>query len=86
MQSNQEAGKGRSDCVIKPIDKSKSAVIVEFKHVKNIPPGGLKQEAQDGLKQIEEKSYAHNLKNEGYTHILKYGIAFHKKNCEVVME
>ena len=46
----------------------------------------LKELAQKGLKQIEEKSYIHNLKSEGYARILKYGIAFHKKNCEVAME
>jgi len=86
VYSNQEAGKGRSDCVIKPIDKNNNAVIVEFKHVKKIPPGDLKEEAQKGLKQIEEKAYFHNLKKEGYWQILKYGIAFHKKSCEVAME
>ena len=71
--------------MIKPIDKRKNAVIVEFKHAKMLPPGGLKEEAHEGLKQIEEKAYAHDLKTEGYTRILKYGIAFHKKNCEVAM-
>jgi len=85
VYSNPEAGKGRTDCVIKPVDKSKSAVIVEFKHVKK-PPVDLKEEAQKGLKQIEEKAYIHTLKQEGYAHVFTYGIAFHKKNCEVVME
>jgi hypothetical protein len=88
VQSNQESGKGRSDCVIKPDDKSRSAVVVEFKHVKEKPQGeapDLKEEALKGLKQIEEKAYVHNLKKEGYENILKYGIAFHKKSCEVVM-
>ena len=91
--SNQESGKGRSDCVIKPDDKSRSAVIVEFKHVKELPPGGaleelrgLKEEARKGLNQINEKAYVHNLKKEGYGQIYKYGIAFHKKSCEVAME
>ena len=85
VQSNQESGKGRSDCVIKPLDKSKSAVIVEFKHIKNMPPGGLMEEALSGLEQIEEKTYTHSLKREGYERVFKYGIAFHKKTCEVAM-
>jgi hypothetical protein len=85
VYSNPEAGKGRSDCVIKPIDKTGSAVIVEFKHVRKIPPGNLKEEARNGLKQIEEKAYTHQLKQEGYERIFKYGIAFHKKMCEVAM-
>ena len=86
VYSNQEAGKGRSDCVIKPIDKAQSAVIVEFKHVKKVPPGDLNTEAQNALKQIAEKTYIHNLKKEGYERIYKYGIAFHKKTCVVAME
>ena len=47
---------------------------------------GYEEEAQKGLKQIEEKAYIHNLKQEGYERVYKYGIAFHKKNCEVAME
>jgi hypothetical protein len=45
----------------------------------------LREEAQKGLKQINEKAYIHTLHKEGYTRIYKYGIAFHKKNCEVAM-
>ena len=82
---NQESGKGRSDCIIKPDDKSKNVVVVEFKHVRG-EPQDLKQEAEKGIKQIEEKEFAHNLKNEGYGSILLYGIAFHKKSCEVAMK
>ena len=90
VYSNPEAGKGRSDCVIKPINKNNSAVVVEFKHVKKVSAGNLKEvlteEAQMGISQIEEKAYIHNLKREGYNRIYKYGIAFHKKNCEVAIE
>ena len=82
--SNQESGKGRSDCVIKPGDKNSSAVIVEFKHVRE-ESRDLKKEAQKGLSQIEEKAYIHNLKMEGYEKIITYSIAFHKKSCEVAM-
>ena len=90
--SNQESGKGRSDCMIKPDDKGKSAVVVEFKHLKELPADsaseqrGLEEEAQKGLEQIMEKAYIHNLKKEGYTNILSYGIAFRKKSCEVAMK
>ena len=82
--SNQESGKGRSDCIIKPDDKSKNAVIVEFKHLRQ-EPDDLMADAAKGLMQIEEKAYIHNLKKEGYRSILAYGIAFHKKSCEVAM-
>jgi hypothetical protein len=85
VYSNAESGKGRSDCLIKPVDKDNYAVVIEFKHVRE-EPCHLKEEAQKGLKQINEKAYIHNLHKEGYERIYKYGIAFHKKNCEVVME
>ena len=85
VYSNPESGKGRSDCLIKPIDKEQYAVVIEFKH-QSENKKNLKQEAQKGLKQIEEKAYIHNLKKEGYERIFKYGIAFYKKSCEVAME
>jgi len=82
--SNQESGEGRSDCMIKPHDKNKYAAVIEFKHVRN-PSVPLKQIAEEGLLQIEEKSYMQTLKNEGYEKIYKFSIAFYKKKCEVVM-
>ncbi|MCL2813502.1 MAG: ATP-binding protein [Oscillospiraceae bacterium] len=80
--SNRETGKGRADCVIKPADKSQGAVVVEFKHVRD-EPAELRAEAQRGLEQIEERVYVHELKQEGYKKVLLYGIAFHKKYCEI---
>ena len=83
--SNRESGKGRSDCVIKPMDKNAAAAVVEFKHLKN-ESQSLKAEAQKGLEQIGETAYVHDLEAEGYGRILKYGIAFYKKSCEVAIE
>jgi len=84
VYSNPESGKGRSDCLIKPNDKEKFAVVVEFKH-QSEDDKDLSDDAQIGLKQIEDKVYIHNLKKEGYKKIYKYGIAFHKKTCVVEM-
>ena len=83
VYSNPESGKGRSDCLLKPNDKEAYAVVIEFKHERDACD--LKKIAQKGLEQIDEKEYIHNLKREGYKRIYKYGIAFHKKNCEVAM-
>ena len=91
MAANRQARNCKSsgsrvlDCQIKPLDKGRPAVVMEFKHLDALP-GDLKKEARKGLEQIGAKSYTHNLKREGYGRIYKYGIAFHKKNCEVVME
>jgi len=85
VHSNQETGRGRADCMIKPFDMSEAAVIVEFKHLR-MEPVNLKEEAEKGLEQINNNAYSYNLRNEGYATIHKYGIAFYKKSCEVVME
>jgi len=85
VYSNPESGKGRSDCLIKPFDKEKYAVVIEFKHERE-EGKDLKGLALEGLKQVDEKVYIHNLQKEGYKRLYKYGIAFHKKNCEVAME
>ena len=84
VYSNPESGKGRSDCLIKPDDKSKYAVVIEFKH-QSKDGDDLYEDAQRGLEQIEDKKYIHTLKREGYQNIYKYSIAFHKKMCVVVM-
>ena len=88
VTSNTESGKGRLDCLIKPINKEKYAVVIEFKHKREISEDNedLKAEAQNALKQIDEKAYTHSLKNEGYRRVHKYGIAFHKKSCHVEMD
>ncbi|MCL2158255.1 MAG: ATP-binding protein [Oscillospiraceae bacterium] len=83
--SNAESGKGRSDCLIKPLDKEKHAVLIEFKH-KSENGKNLKAEAQRALRQIDEKAYVHGLNQEGYRRVYRYGIAFHMKNCDVALE
>jgi len=46
----------------------------------------MKKQILTGEESFEEKAYIHTLKKEGYARIFTYGIAFHKKNCEVAME
>ena len=82
--SNQESGKGRADLMIKPLNKEKPALIIEFKYLKRLSGGQtLVDLAQEGLNQIEEKKYATTLKNEGYERIYIYSMCFYKKECEM---
>lgn len=37
------------------------------------------------METFEEQKYDAELRNEGYTNILKYGICFYKKECMVRM-
>lgn len=79
--SNRETGDGRADLVLKPFDEQRKAVIIELKYTKD---GSLLEDGCDqALQQIEDKHYMDELLEDGYHHILKYGICFHKKNCKI---
>jgi len=45
----------------------------------------LEKDAQVALDQIEEKKYVEELTQEGYREVIKYGIAFYRKDCEVLV-
>ena len=45
----------------------------------------LEAVSEDALKQIEDRRYEEQLLEEGVEHILKYGIAFYKKKCKVIV-
>lgn len=46
--------------------------------------GKLEETCQKGLRQAEERGYARELAEDGYRHIIKYAIAFYKKDCEIM--
>ncbi|MDE5582187.1 MAG: ATP-binding protein [Ruminococcus sp.] len=81
--SNRENGTGRSDIVIKNVLTGKKAVIIEIKSVRDINIEAFDSKCNEALKQIEDRQYEVNLKNEGYTNIVKYGIAFREKRCRI---
>ena len=80
-KSNREAGNGRGDIFMKPVSIRQPAVIIEVKIADEAKD--LEKECNNALKQIEEKKYDDELKREGYTNIIKYGIAFYRKDCEI---
>jgi hypothetical protein len=57
------------------------AIIVELKVAKEFDK--LSNACENALKQIEDKNYAADWDKEGYKNIIKYGIGFYKKRCEV---
>lgn len=46
-------------------------------------PKELFTKPQDALQQIEDKKYAYELNEGGYEDIIKYGMAFYRKDCLV---
>ena len=95
ITSNNFAGKGRYDLLLKPknILRSKEGIIFELKIVnvtEKLDEGQirekLKNECEIALKQIEEKEYVSVLRNAGIEKVLKIGIAFYGKEFEVKFE
>ena len=78
LSSNKESGGGYYDLCLTSQDRS-LAIILEIKYAKE---NELDSACDKALKQIELKHYAEPLQKY-YTQILKYGIAFHKKECRV---
>ena len=78
-KSNRETGNGRGDILLMPISIRKPAVIIEVKIAKNAK--NLEKKCDEALKQIQSQKYENELHNEGYTQIIKYGIAFYRKDC-----
>ena len=82
--SNRETGLGRADLVLKtPRIRKGRAIVFELKAVKSLQE--LEKGCEAALKQIKEKKYQEELRQEGYENILAYGICFYRKECLVRM-
>ena len=81
VTSNRESGFGRYDVMIEPKDKSKDAIILEFKVLNHRRESSLEETVASALKQIEDKQYSSQLEARGFAkeRIRKYGIAFQGK-------
>ena len=79
--SNRESGNGRPDILLKYPSVKGKAVILEIKVSKTYQ--GLEAKCREALRQIEEQKYEQALRQEGYSQILKYGVAFYRKECMV---
>lgn len=81
ITSNRESGFDRYDVMLKPLQKSNPAVIMEFKVHNSRKEKSLDDTTANALKQIEEKKYQVQLLEEGIREerILKYGFAFQGK-------
>ena len=79
VQSNRESGNGRPDILLKYPSVRGKAVIIEIKVSKTYQ--GLEEKCDEALRQIEEQRYEEELRQEGYQNIMKYGVAFYRKEC-----
>lgn len=81
VSSNKESGDGYSGILIET-DDGESGIILEIKYAQD---GELDTACREALEQIGQKHYEEELLDEGIHHILKYGIAFYKKRCRVML-
>ncbi|MDR3012445.1 MAG: ATP-binding protein [Chitinispirillales bacterium] len=82
VKSNRESGHGRSDIVLYSMNGiDDKAIIFELKLAKSFDE--LSVACEDALEQIEKNNYAAYWHREGYRSIIKYGLGFYKKRCEV---
>ena len=77
--SNRESGNGRPDILLKYPSVRGKAVIIEIKVSKTYQE--LEKKCDEALRQIEEQRYEEELRQEGYQNIMKYGVAFYRKEC-----
>ena len=83
VESNFENGLGRSDVVVKDRQNRKAAVI-EVKISDSVDR--MERDCQKALRQIEENQYALGIEKEGFKKVIRYGIAFYRKQCMVLAE
>lgn len=84
VKSNREAGDGRSDIYIRPLSIFQRAVIIEIKVCDK--PKELFTKCDKALEQIEKMKYEEELNEEGYEDIIKYGMAFYRKDCLIKLK
>ncbi len=80
VRSNAETGIGYSD--ISVATPERLGIVIELKYAED---GNLEAACAKALAQIDEKKYDEGLRRRRMKTILKYGIAFWEKECQVVL-
>ncbi|WP_335970660.1 AAA family ATPase [Fusobacterium polymorphum] len=81
VKSNREAGLGRYDVLIEPINKKERAFILEFKVTDS--EKNLEKFSKEALEKIINKKYNIELIKKGIKDITYIGIAFYKKQLRI---
>ena len=81
IKSNAESGTGYSDILVE-VPTNRTGIVIELKYAEN---GDMDAACEDALRQIEEKNYVAKLKQDGMRNFIRYGIAYFKKDCRVIV-
>jgi len=80
-KSNRETGRGRCDIILRHASGRGKAVILELKYTPDMRE--IEKKCEEAVRQIADGKYDKELEAECYNDIIKYGISFCKKSCEV---
>ncbi len=80
IRSNRESGYGRYDIMLKPKDKTKPGIIIEFKRVEK---ESHEEVLKSALQQIKDRGYSTELKSTGIANIIEIAVAFKGKQLWV---
>ena len=80
--SNAESGEGYSDILIET-DDLQTGIVIEVKYADTFV--GLDKACEEAMAQIQARGYDARLREDGFTRIWAYGIAFFKKRCRVIV-
>lgn len=88
ITSNREAGDGRYDIQMMPLNKKMPGILIELKVLRGtVAPENVTEKltalSEMALQLIDEKNYAFEMQDEGITQKMKLGIAFYKKQAEI---
>lgn len=83
IKSDREAGDGRYDICLIPRKNTYPGIIMELKWKKDLTDDSLEMLAKEALSQIDKNRYDLEMKEDGITDILKFGIAFSGKKIQI---
>ena len=83
IKSNRESGDGRYDISMIPRDEKYPGIIMELKAEKGLNEKSLEDLSADALKQIDDRGYDAEMREDGITDIMKLGIAFSGKKVKI---
>ena len=86
ITSNREAGDGRFDIQMLPLNKRLPGILIELKAGKDRSETQLEDLANVALQQINDRAYSVDLQAMNVTSIIKLGIAFSGKRTRIATE
>ena len=86
ITSNREAGEGRFDIQMLPLQPSLPGILIELKAEKNCTQSQLEELAQKALRQINKRKYSAELQAVQAPAVIKLGIAFSGKKARIAAE